>query len=284
MPELPEVETIRRGLQIIRHKRIKQVQVLAPKIAKPKGLASLLVGHSITRLERRGKLLIAHLSNQSILLIHLKMTGQLVYRPAGGKLVVGGHPIDNVVTVPNKFTHIIVSFSNGSKLFYNDVRRFGYWRLIRPQDLSAIISDYGPEPLERSLTKEIWLDLLQHKSAWKIKKFLLDQSVIAGLGNIYADEACFLTKIRPQRTIRTISPQQRLQLLVNIRRVLRQSIKHGGTSFNNYVQAQGLPGNFSKLLKVYGRQGQLCQRCKKGRIIKTRLVGRGTHYCPQCQK
>lgn len=283
MPELPEIETIRRGLQVICHKRIKHVHVLVEKIARPKGLASLLVGHTITRLERRGKLLIAHLSNKAILLIHLKMTGQLVYRPHDGGLIVGGHPIDNVTEVPNRFTHIIVMFGDGSKLYFNDVRRFGYWHLIQADELPAIIARYGPEPLEAGLTKNIWLDLLQHKRAWKIKKFLLDQGVIAGIGNIYADEACFLAGVRPQRLIRTLSDHERAALLTSVRAVLRKSIKHGGTSFHTYVQVQGVPGNFSRLLMVYGRKGELCKRCKKGRIVKTRLVGRGTHYCPQCQ-
>ncbi len=284
MPELPEVETIRRGLQAICHKRIDKVQVLVPTIVKPKGLGSLLAGHSITSLERRGKLLIAHLSNHTILLIHLKMTGQLVYRPEKGKLIVGGHPIDNVTEVPNRFTHIIVHFVDGSSLYFNDVRRFGYWRLIQPEDLPTIIADYGPEPLERSLTTTLWLDLLRHREKWLIKKLLLDQTVIAGIGNIYADEACFLTGIRPDRTIKSLKPHERLALLANIRKVLRKSIKHGGTSFNNYVQVQGVPGNFSKLLMVYGRKGEVCKKCKKERITKIRLVGRGTHYCPRCQK
>ncbi len=284
MPELPEVETIRRGLLSLQKQRIKKVTVRLPKIVRPAGAERSLIGQRVLLIERRGKLLIFSLSSGDYLLIHLRMTGQLVYRPKPDKMFVGGHPIVNVLEVPNKFTHAEIHFQDKGVLYYNDVRRFGYLKLAAEAEVSKIKSGYGPEPLDRSLTSKKWLTILAKKPKWSVKKLLLDQGQIAGIGNIYCDEACFYTGIKPMRLVGSLNQAQKIALLKNIRKVLNLSIKYGGTSFNSYVQSQGYQGQFYNLLKVYGRGGQLCQQCKKTSIEKIKFAGRGTHYCPRCQK
>jgi len=284
VPELPEVETIRRGLLVLEKQRIKKVLVNVPKIVRPLGAAKRLAGQTIRLIDRRGKLLIFSLSSGDYLLIHLRMTGQLVYRPKPGVLFVGGHPISNVLDVPNKFTHVEIHFQDKGVLYFNDVRRFGYLKLAKEAEVSQIKSAYGPEPLDNKLTSALWLAILKRKPKWSVKKLLLDQGQIAGIGNIYCDEACFYTGIRPMRLVSSLTTMQRLALLKNIRQVLKLSIKYGGTSFNSYVQSQGHQGKFYNLLKVYGRAGQKCKQCKKTSIEKIKFAGRGTHYCPRCQK
>ena len=284
MPELPEVETIRRGLAVLIEQPIKQVKVSQPKVVRPRQFARLLNHRRITNIGRRGKLLILHLDNGRFLLVHLRMTGQLVYRPPRGKLVVGGHPIKNLTTLPNKFTHVEISFKNGGVIYYNDVRRFGYLHIVDGRELAKVLDRFGPELLDQSITSYSWLELLKDHKNWPIKKFLLDQTVIAGVGNIYADEACFRSQLKPTRKIRTINLSQRKLLLTSLRQVLRSSIRHGGTSFNSYVDVEGNSGRFYHLRKVYDREGQLCSRCKKAEIKKIKFQGRGTHFCPNCQK
>jgi len=283
MPELPEVETIRKGLEAIRRKKISGVDVFVKKIIEPADLPIRLVGQHITAVKRRGKLLILSLNGGNYLLIHLKMTGQLVYRPTRGAMVVGGHSITGVEEVPNKFSHIHITFADKSKLYFNDVRRFGWFKIVDKKKLQEIESAYGPEPLDNQLSSELWLKILATKKSLSIKKVLLDQKLIAGLGNIYVDEACFYTGIRPTRKVSSLKRQQKLELLKNIRIVLNLSIKHGGTSFSNYRQVSGSMGNYIKYLKVYGRGGELCQKCRKTLIKKIKHAGRGTHYCPTCQ-
>lgn len=284
MPELPEVETIRKGLEVIRRKKISGVDVFVQKIIEPADLPIRLVGQHITAVKRRGKLLILSLNGGNYLLIHLKMTGQLVYRPTRGALVVGGHPISGVEEVPNKFSHIHITFADGSKLYFNDVRRFGWFKIVDQEKLQQIESAYGPEPLDNQLSSELWLKILSAKKNLSVKKVLLDQKLIAGLGNIYVDEACFYTGIRPTRKVSSLKRPQKLELLKNIRKILNLSIKHGGTSFSNYRQVSGSMGNFIKYLKVYGRGGELCKQCRRTLIKKIKHAGRGTHYCPKCQR
>jgi formamidopyrimidine-DNA glycosylase len=284
VPELPEVETIRRGLLALRKQRIKDVVIHLPKIIRPADAGRRLTGQTVRLIDRRGKLLIFSLASGDYLLIHLKMTGQLVYRPKPGKMFVGGHPIVNVLDVPNKFTHVELHFQDKGVLYFNDVRRFGYLKLTDEAELTKIKAGYGPEPLDLKLTSQQWLKILEKKSHWSVKKLLLDQSQIAGIGNIYCDEACFYTGIRPMRLVGSLKPSEKVALLKNIRKVLNLSIKYGGTSFNSYVQSQGHQWKFYDLLKVYGRGGQLCKKCKKTSIMKIKFAGRGTHYCPRCQK
>lgn len=282
MPELPEVETIRRGMRLLLGQKVVRVIVRVPKLVSPSNLPERLARQSIRRLDRRGKMLVLQLSSGDYLLIHLKMTGQLVLRPKSGQLVVGGHPIINVEDVPNKFTHVEIHFRD-LRLYFNDTRRFGYLKLVKPSQYQEIAGALGVEPLSRAFTPAIWQGFLKKKKSWRLKKLLLDQSLIAGLGNIYADEACFLARVCPQRVVATLTVKERQALFTAIGRVLRLSLKHQGTSFNTYRDAHGRRGNFSRLLNVYGRAGNPCRRC--GSVIKKmRLVGRGTSYCPSCQR
>ena len=185
--------------------------------------------------------------------------------------------------MPNKFTHIIITFTDGSKLFYNDVRKFGWLKILNDQEVKQIGQDFGVEPLSREFTLEKFTEILATKKNWPVKKFLLDQSLIAGLGNIYADESCFLAHIRPARRVRTLKPAEIRKLHQSIVKVLKLAITKKGTTSNNFVQLDGSPGGFVRYLKVYGRTGERCRRCS-GIIKKVKLVGRGTHYCANCQK
>lgn len=290
MPELPEVETIVRDLaKYLPGKTIKEIKVLNKKtfLAKPQSA----VGGKIKKVWRRGKQVIIDLTNDKHLIIHLKMTGQLILAPSASlragskkKLIVGGHPIAGVdQNLPNKFTRVIFKLANGGQLFFNDVRKFGYIKLISSKELATILARLGLEPLAKNFNAKQLQEALSGKSRAKIKPALLDQAKVAGIGNIYADESLWLAKILPSRIIASLKDREWAALAKAIVKVLRLSIAHRGTSFSDYRDAQGSAGNFMKKLKVYGRHKEACRRC--GNIIKkAKLGGRGTHWCEHCQK
>lgn len=298
MPELPEVETIRRDLEpLLVGRRFKDVRIKLPKMVHS-GLSFLrrqLVGKSVQGLERRGKLLMLVVDNgeRRYLLIHLKMTGQLIYSGLGkvaGKsaeephLIAGGHSDSTMKLdeLPNKYTHIIFTLDDEAQLFFNDLRQFGYVQLVEEQEKIEIENRFGVEPLAKDFTVEyLWLALKKRQTA--IKNVLLDQKVIAGLGNIYVDEVCFAAGIRPSRLARRVTREEAVRLHRAIRRILKLALKHRGTTFNNYRDAYGRTGGFVRHLKVYGRGGQLCQRCRKSVIKRAKIGQRGTAYCPICQ-
>lgn len=289
MPELPEVETVRRDLaKVLPGKRIASLKVFSPTTVKPAPATFIkkLKGVAVTAVNRRGKLLIFELNQPDLfLLIHLKMTGQLIY--LSPKVVItGGHSFsedERKRNFPNQHTRVSLTFEDGGQLFFNDLRRFGYLRLVDGKTLDQIITNnYGPEPLDKSFSQESFAVSLK-KSRRSIKAVLLDQKVIAGLGNIYVDESLFAAGIRPTRAANSLKPVEVSQLFKAIPRILRKSLKYRGTTFRNYLDGSGQKGNFSEKLQVYGRGGQKCYRC--GEIIKKiRVAGRGTHYCPHCQK
>ena len=294
MPELPEVETIKNDLkQKILKKKIKRVDLRLKKIVKSpvKDFVSILEKSSFENIERRGKLLIFRLetkqclvSTAKYLIIHLRMTGQLVYQK-GKKSIAGGHSDNNnnVVDLPNKHTHITFHFSDRSKLFFNDLRRFGVVKIVDKEELEKIVNDFGAEPLEKNFSLKIFEDLIKNKKG-NIKAFLLNQKNIAGIGNIYTDEILFEAGILPGRKINSLKNEEVKKLYQAIRKILRKAIKYRGTTFNDYVDANGKSGGFLRLLKVYGREKEKCFRCKKGVIQKTKIAGRGTRYCDRCQK
>ncbi|KKU39489.1 MAG: Formamidopyrimidine-DNA glycosylase [Parcubacteria group bacterium GW2011_GWA2_46_39] len=287
MPELPEVETIRRDLnKFLSGKKITAVEVRQPRLVKPSvtKLKKALVGARVGRVSRRGKMLVWHLPKQQKLLVHLKMTGQIVWRQGGGKLMVGGHPIIGVDTVPNKYTHITVSFTGGGKLYFNDTRKFGYWRLVDDATFTDISQkNFGPEPLSVAFNANYFLAHLKKHQRAPIKAILLDQKTVAGIGNIYADESLWLAKVKPQRWVGKLHPAEIKLLVASIKKILKEAVKYRGTSFNSYVDSLGRAGTYWPHRKVYGRGGLSCKRC--GTIIlKTRVAGRGTHYCPKCQR
>ncbi len=285
MPELPEVETIVRDLdKKLRHKKIAKIQVLDKKIFKlSEKERKTVISKPIERVWRRAKIIILKISDGSSLIIHLKMTGQLVYQ-SKTILIAGGHPISHIgKELPNKFTRVIFQFSDGSKLYFNDVRRFGWLKLTSRENLEKLSNELGIEPLSSEFSLEKFKGILRHKRNTTIKQALMDQKYISGLGNIYADEALFAARIKPMRRVKSLKPAEIKKLWLAIPKILKYAIKHRGTSFNDYVDAQGEVGNFIKYLKVYGRAGEPCKGCG-GTIKKTKLGGRGTHLCDRCQK
>jgi formamidopyrimidine-DNA glycosylase len=286
MPELPEVETIVRDLRKkILNKEIVKVDIKLKKIVKNsnKVFISTLQKNTIKDIRRRGKLLIFGLSkNDRYLIIHLKMTGQLVYKK-GNRIIGGGHEQQNIVnSVPNKYSHVRIHFIDQSILFFNDIRQFGFLKIVNKVELEKYLLNYGLEPLSRDFNIGSFRELIKGKKT-NIKAFLLNQKNITGLGNIYVDESLFLAGIKPNRSVNKINDLEIEKLFKAIKDILKRAVKYRGTTFNNYVDADGHSGNFVKKLKVYQREGQLCLRCKEGVIEKTRIAGRGTRYCSQCQ-
>lgn len=293
MPELPEVETIKNDLRKkILKKKIKKVDLRLKKIVKSpaKEFVLILEKNSFQDIKRRGKLLIftietrhCPVSTTKYLIIHLRMTGQLVYQK-GKKIIAGGHSDNSsVVDLPNKHTHLIFHFSDKSKLFFNDLRRFGIVKIVDEKELKKITNNFGAEPLEKNFSLKIFKDLIKNKKG-NIKAFLLNQKYVAGIGNIYADETLFEAGILPGRKTESLKAAEIKKLHQAIRKILKKAVKYRGTSFNDYVDTDGKKGGFLKLLKVYGREKEKCRRCKKGVIQKTKLAGRGTRYCNECQK
>ncbi|KKS88349.1 MAG: Formamidopyrimidine-DNA glycosylase [Parcubacteria group bacterium GW2011_GWC1_43_11b] len=288
MPELPEVETIKRDLaKVLIGRQISKVEILWAKTVAPLSPAIFqrkIAGTKITDLERRAKMIRIKLSGPLDLLIHLKMTGQLIFQPQRGQAVAGGHPqpggLDNL---PNKFTRLVFHFSDGSKLFFNDMRKFGWVRLADDQTIAKLFAEHGPEPLTKNFSLKYFQSILAKYPRRPIKQILLDQKLIAGIGNIYADESCFLAKILPTRLAGKISATKTKKLHQAIITVLKLSISKKGTSSRNYVRGDGSQGGFIPHLYVYGRAGEPCKICGQ-RIKKLKLVGRGTHFCDHCQK
>ena len=267
--------------------KITDVTIRLRKLIKsnPRTFRRQLRGQRIGSLARRGKLLIVELEGSNrYLLLHLKMTGQLIYRH-GTHVIAGGHSQGamSIEDLPNKYTHLIFTLSDGAQLFFNDLRQFGYVKVVNAQQKEDELSVYGVEPLAEAFTPALLLERLAARRV-PVKSVLLDQSVIAGLGNIYVDEVCFYAGVRPDRPAHQLTRQEAAALHRGIRHILRLAIKHRGTTFNNYRDAHGRRGNFVRRLNVYGRTHELCRRCKRGKIVKTKLAGRGTHYCPHCQR
>jgi len=294
MPELPEVETIRADLDtVLGGKSIQRVRVALPKIVQgsPRSLTTALKGKTFGPVHRRGKLLFFTFADDArTLLLHLKMTGQLIFQ-SGSDVIAGGHswpPPHTAASstagqgeLPNKYSHVWFELNDGGRLFFNDVRQFGYVRLVGDRDRDLVLAKFGVEPLSDEFTPELLADILRRRQT-TIKQVLLDQTKIAGLGNIYVDEAAFFAKIKPTRTASRLSRVEIKLLHRGIRHVLLQSLKHRGTTFNSFRDANGRAGNYVTKLKVYGRADKPCVRCKT-QIAKTKVAGRGTHWCPSCQ-
>lgn len=288
MPELPEVETVRRGLtRLLQGKKILSVKYDNAK-SFPNSQADVknfLIGTNIRAVRRRAKVLIIDLANNYSLIIHLKMTGQLVFRTNDDTTRFGaGHPNDSLIgELPDKSTRVILDFGD-SRLFFNDQRKFGWMRLVPTIEISEIdfFRKVGPEPLAANFSATDFFNCLQRRPKSNIKSALLDQTVIAGIGNIYADESLFAAKIHPLTLVQGISMEQATILFKEIQSILRLSIKKGGSSDKNYVDAKGRKGSYLQFANVFRRNGQPCPIC--GTIIeKTRVAGRGTHTCPVCQ-
>jgi formamidopyrimidine-DNA glycosylase len=286
MPELPEVQTIIDDLnKVILNKKIKKVDILLTKIVK--GSNSLFIkalkNNNFQSISRRGKFIIISLKGDKFLIIHLRMTGQIIYQQ-GNNLIAGGHSDrKNNFNLPSKQTHVIIYFNDQSQLFYNDQRQFGFLEIVSQKEVDNLKNRLGVEPLSSKFTLSYFKNLLKN-SKKNIKAFLLNQKYIAGLGNIYVDESLFQSHILPTRSLDSLSKLEIKDLYLAIKKVLKQAIKYRGTTFNNYKDAHGQKGSFMNRLKVYGQENKKCFRCQKGIIKKIRVAGRGTRYCPQCQK
>jgi len=285
MPELPEVETIKNDLRKkILNRKIKRVKVNLKRIVKSNfnEFLTFLSDNKITDIKRIGKLLIFKLAGKdNFLIIHLKMTGQLIYYWSG-KIILGGHADKNTISdLPNKYTRVIIEFSNGGKLFFNDMRTFGYMKLVSRDELKKIIVQFGPEPGTKDFNFRYLKKLLSNRTA-NIKSLLLNQGLVAGIGNIYADEILFKAGVLPERPGGALGDDEIKKIQRAASRVIKTAIKYRGTTFNDYVDANGNTGNFLKRLKVYGRAGEKCKVCG-GIVKKKKVAGRGTHYCAKCQ-
>jgi formamidopyrimidine-DNA glycosylase len=287
MPELPEVETVRRGLhELIIDRVIKKVTSDTTKSFPndSQTVKSFMTNSSITNVRRRAKVLMIDLSTNYTLVIHLKMTGQLVYV---GEIRFGaGHPSDSLVNnLPDKSTRITIEFEDGTHLYFNDQRKFGWMKLLPTPEVPNIdfMKKVGPEPLEPDFTATQFMERFKRRANTSIKAALLDQSVIAGVGNIYADESLWGAKIHPKRLVKTITTAEFKRLYTEVRFVMNLAIEKGGSSNHTYVNAEGKKGSYMDFARVFRRDGLECPRCGIT-IIKFKAAGRGTHICPNCQR
>lgn len=344
MPELPEVETIRVGLQrlmvgkVVRDTHNYNSEKSFPNA--PADVARFVLGATVTEVKRRAKMLLIELSSEYTLTVHLKMTGQLVFigpcvtksdgsasasdsLGANGQSVLprfagkaksladanpsdfvqplsltsniqhlqssrwgGGHPNDSLIGVlPDNTTREHIDFTDGSRLYFNDLRKFGYMKLVPTSLVSELpfMQKVGPEPLEDDFTGDVLFERLQRRKNTSIKAAILDQSVLAGVGNIYADESLWMAKIHPKTLVKNL-PKSKIQNLSSaIKSVMNLSLEHGGSTDKNYVDAEGKKGSYLKFANVFRLEGQPCPRCGTT-IEKIRVAGRGTHVCPVCQK
>lgn len=274
MPELPEVETVRRQLdERLQGLRLSSVRIFQSGREFPVGeiFVEKIVGHRLVHVHRRAKLLLWDFEDGLTLIAHLKMTGRFVF-------------VDEK-TKPGKHDRILFVFSDEKKkdvfVMWSDVRKFGFVKLIHAKEREEILSQYGPEPLENS--EEELAKRFELPKTRNVKAALLNQEVVAGVGNIYADEALYRAGILPTRILGKMTSLDRLELAKQVKTVLVESIAQQGTSANDYVDTRGEKGGFLELLRVYGREGEACQICKTP-ISKIVLNQRGTHFCARCQK
>lgn len=288
MPELPEVETVRAGLaRLLPGKVVRRVEVFDSPRSFPNDLGQIeqfLYNAVIINVRRRAKVLLIDLDSGYSLVIHLKMTGQLVFR--GEASFGGGHPTDSLIGhLPDRSTRVRIDFTDDSHLFFNDQRKFGWIKLVPTLAVDELpfMQKVGPEPLSPDTTDEEFIRRIRRHQSMMMKPAFLDQSVIAGVGNIYADEALWAAKIHPETRVRDVSDAQLSTLFTELRKVLRRAIAEGGSTDKNYVDAEGRRGNYLRFAHVFRREGQPCPVHPDQSIIKIRVGGRGTHICPVCQ-
>ena len=292
MPELPEVETLRRQLnRAVKTKQISDVKILRSKSFQ--GDYRLILGQKIKHINRTAKILIVRFTRTfPQVLIHLKMTGQLIYQPYGkiksqlvNGRVVGGHPtLDWVGALPSRHTRTIIEFSDRSQLFFNDMRVFGWLKVITsPQTLQAEFASLSSvEPLSSQFTISSLAQILNH-SRRAVKIIIMDQKFLAGVGNIYANDALFMAKIDPLTPANKLSHKQVAALHAGLNHVIDLGIRQGGASDSTYRHLSGLGGKYQLNFLTYKRDGQPCYNCGT-KLLKVKLGGRGTYYCPICQK
>lgn len=307
MPELPEVQTVVNELnRKLKNRIIKSVVVNAPKMVsigpgtvsnrrtvaseKVKMFRRLLASQKILSVKRRAKLLIFDLYGPWSMLAHLKMTGQFIFEDkkqrakTGGKYRLLNKRTAPLVELPGKHTHVIFYFADHSVLYFNDVRKFGYIKLVHDNEIGLVkeLKEFGPEPLEKKFSFDIFNAQIKKRPQGKIKQVLMDNKVVAGIGNIYSDEILFLSGIRPERKVASLGQPALVTVYKNIKRVLTKAVQAKGSSVGDFVRTDGSWGQMGKFHFVYGRSGQKCKKC--GTIIKSiKLGGRTGSFCPKCQ-
>ena len=308
MPELPEVETIRIGLQqkiigltitevvILNSKTFQgdEKNVIGSKVIKTWRAAKML-GIDVEPTEQltvnsrqqkiNAKKLFTENNPRYTLLFHLKMSGQIIYKDEI-EIFAGGHPtLDMKEQMPNKSTRVMFTFSDGSKMYFNDQRKFGWIKVVQTDKVNedSFYKGLGPEPLDKSFTPQVLKERLEKHPSWPIKVAIMDQQLIAGIGNIYAAEACFDAKLDPRVKVSELEAHDFNELFKGIIRSLNDGIKYGGSSRAHFVNAEGEKGLFLDYANVYGRKGEPCKKCKT-LIEKIEQSGRGTFYCPSCQR
>ena len=310
MPELPEVETIRRGLEgRLIDRSILEIDILAPKLFE--GKSEYILSVPLLRIDRQGKLLVMYFEGGYVLTIHLKMTGQLLWKPGpkpeveeeiidnatasfesdddeedDDDSIMGGHPEKSYLDpLPHKHTHVIIRFDDGSTLYFNDLRKFGRMKVLSMEELEGVtfLQTLGPEPFSPEFSAPYLDERLKKRPKQPIKSFLLDQTNIAGLGNIYADESLFRASILPDRITGSLTEGEIANLYNAIEETVGLALQYGGSSSRDYVNAVGEKGTFLKIANVYHRQGEDCNRCDTGVIVRKKIGGRSSHYCPVCQ-
>lgn len=294
MPELPEVETIRMGLQqyLVGH-TIERVEVRLPKMVS--GEVQLVHGSKVTGVRRYGKGLVIDLSNNHSIAVHVKMTGQLIYQEtasnaAAAKETEGGKISEKVGgALPNRSTHVVFQLDESATLYYNDIRQFGWIKITPTDEVQSLpfFKDLGPEPFvgvassgQAILTLDLFKQLLK-KAKTAVKPYIMDQKIISGIGNIYANDALFYAGIDPRRPANSLSEQEAESLFNSIEKVLKKGLEVGGSSEWQYVNALGEEGGYQKIFKVYNKK--TCSNCG-GEITKIKLGGRGTSFCSACQR
>ncbi len=296
MPELPEVETIKEDLRTkILGKEILDVIPLWEGIVKGVSFSEFkkqMIGSKIVDINRRAKNLIIEIAQssklkaQSYLLIHLKMTGHLLVTSdkiqvtSDGKWISG--PKELTTDPQNQFIRIIFKLSDGLQLAFSDLRKFAYIKLLNKEELNKILSEYGPEPLEPDFTFEVFRQKLAGKKG-PVKKILMDQAVISGIGNIYSDEILFEARIHPLRPVNKLTEEEFKKIYKNIPKILGEARNLRGTSTSDFRDTSGKKGSYTYKRRVYQKEDEPCPVCG-GKIKRIKLAGRSAHFCPTCQK
>lgn len=280
MPELPEVETIRRGLEkfLVGHK-IESVNIKVPPLFQ--GDPEMVRGGKVKAVRRFGKGLVIDLSNGYSLAIHVKLTGQLIFRDPKTK----NEPVskDKVGKVPSKYTHVTFGLDKNSYLYYNDTRRFGWIKVVKTNKVRELpfFKTMGPEPFKDLAFP--YFEKVLNSSRLAVKPLIMDQKKIGGIGNIYANDALYLARIDPRRKAKSLSVIEVKDLYDAVHKVMEKGLKYGGSSELNYVNVLGQEGHYQNHTLAYARQGDICER-DGGRFKKFYLGGRGTYMCDKCQK
>lgn len=308
MPELPEVQTVVSELnRKLKNRRVKSVKIFTSKIVgvgpltlppKRKGeeatvqkFIKILTGQKFLSVTRRAKLLIFNLSGPWSMLAHLKMTGQFIFedkalkRKTNSQYRLLNKKSAPLVQLPSKHTHAVLELEDGSTLYFNDVRKFGYLKLVHDDEIDQVreLKEFGPEPLAADYNFEKFFDTVKKSPNRQIKEVLMDSKVVSGIGNIYSDEILFHAGVRPTRKVASIKDPELNKIFHAIKPVLKKGIQAKGSSVGDFVRTDGSWGQMGKFHFVYGRKGQKCKKC--GTIIESvKVGGRTGSFCPKCQK